>query len=81
MADNLIFEEVVWVISEKSILQTDFEGEKLARMYTVPGKNNILHWKKILLTMNIMLKKKSYTVICQGKISNSRGLAKNSYRH
>ena len=45
------------MISEKSILQTDFEGEKLARIYTVPGKNNILHWKKILLMMNIMLKK------------------------
>ena len=54
MADNyyLTFEEVKWVISEKSILQTDFEGEKPARIYTVRGNNNILHWKKILLMMN-----------------------------
>ena len=73
MADSyyLTFKEVVWVISEKSILQTDFEGEKLARIYTVPGKNNILHWKKILLMMNIMLKKKilnSYTCMSGKKI-------------
>ena len=33
MADNyyLTFEEVEWVISEKSILQTDFEGEKACK--------------------------------------------------
>ena len=45
VADNyyLTFEEVKWVISEKSILQTDFEGEKPARIYTVRGNNNILH--------------------------------------
>ena len=80
MADSyyLTFKEVVWVISEKSILQTDFEGEKLARIYTVPGKNNILHWKKILLMMNIMLKKKSLTLIhvCQGKKSRREDLTK-----
>ena len=45
------------MISEKSILQTDFEGEKPARIYTVRGNNNILHWKKILLMMNTMLRK------------------------
>ena len=80
MADNyyLTFEEVEWVISEKSILQTDFEGEKPARIYTVRGNNNILHWKKILLMMNIMLRKKSLTLIhvCQGKKSGREDLTK-----
>ena len=54
----------------KNILQTDFEGEKLARIYL--GKI-ISCTEKISLMTYIMVKK---IVICQGKTSNSRGLRK-----
>ena len=34
----------LWVISEKIILQTDFERKKACK--EIPGKNNIFYWKK-----------------------------------
>ena len=67
-ADNLTFEQVMGNF-RKNILSTDFEGEKLARIYL--GKIISCTEKTFLMAY-----KKSYTVICQGNISNSRGLGK-----
>ena len=52
------------MISEKYVLQTDFERKKACK--EIPGKNNILRRKKILL-MTCKAEKKSYTVIFVGK--------------
>ena len=54
----------VWVISEKNMLQTDFEGKKSCKV--IP-REKILALKKYL-SWPIMLGKKSYTVVCQKKI-------------
>ena len=59
----------LWVISEKHILQTDFERKKHAKK--IPGKNNILHWKKISLMTYNAGKKFLHRYMSGKKISNS----------
>ena len=63
------------MISEINILQTDFEGKKSCKV--IP-KEKILALKKYL-SWPIMLGKKSYTVVCQEKDSNSRGLGRKKF--
>ena len=63
------------MISEINILQTDFEGKKSCEV--IP-KEKILALKKYL-SWPIMLGKKSYTVVCQEKDSNSRGLGRKKF--
>ena len=72
-ADHLTFEGGLWVISEKNILQTDFEVKKLAKDIT--RKKNILHWRISLMTY-IMLKKNLTLLYVREKISNSRHFRK-----
>ena len=62
-ADYLIFEEL-WVISEKNILQIDFEKKKDANKFL---KKMISSLKKISLMTYNAEEIKSYTVICRGK--------------
>ena len=71
-ADYLSFEGFIGDF-RKNILQTDFEREKTCK--EIPGKDNILHWKRYY-SWRIMLKKISYTVIWGKRNSNSRGLGK-----
>ena len=63
------------MILEINILQTDFEGKKSCKV--IP-KEKILALKKYL-SWRIMLGKKSYTVVCQEKDSNSRGLGRKKF--
>ena len=63
------------MISEINILQADFEGKKSCKV--IP-KEKILALKKYL-SWPIMLGKKSYTVVCQEKDSNSRGLGRKKF--
>ena len=66
------------MVSEKNILQTNFEGKQiLARNYLA---NNSYTEKKKYFSWFIMPKKKSHTVVCQQKIlSPDRGLGKNFF--
>ena len=61
-ANHLTFKGVMagW-FQKKKILQTDFERKKACK--EIPGKNNILHWKKYILLMTYNAEKTSYTVI------------------
>ena len=52
------------MISEKKILKTDFEGEKLARIYL---RKIISCTEKNFPNDVYNAEKTSYTVICQGK--------------
>ena len=70
-ADNLTFEEVMVDFRKKYPVHW-FRGRKACK--DMPGKNNILHWKKFPSWRIQCWQKKSYTVISQGK--NSRGLEK-----
>ena len=63
------------MISEINILQTDFEEKKSCKV--IP-REKILALKKYL-SWPIMLGKKSYTVVCQEKDSNSRGLGRKKF--
>ena len=56
----------VWVISEKKILQNDFEGKKNS-WKEIPDENKIPTLKKNL-SWRIVVKKNSYSVLCQEKI-------------
>ena len=61
----------------KKIWQTDL-GKKEKSMQRNSWEKQYSALKKILL-MTYNAEKKSYTVICGGKISYSRGLGKNYY--
>ena len=56
----------VWVISEKKILQNDFERKKNS-WKEIPDENKIPTLKKNL-SWRIVVKKNSYSVLCQEKI-------------
>ena len=72
----MTFEEVMDDFRKKSTLQTDFEGEKLARIYL--GKIISCTEKKIsvMTTYIYMLKKNLTPLYVRETISNSRGLEK-----
>ena len=61
-AVHLTFEGVMGDFSKKSCRL--ISRRKVCK--EIPGKNNILHWKKRFRSWSIMLKK-SYTVVCRGK--------------
>ena len=65
-ADHLNFEEIMGDFGKKNILQTDFEEKKACK--EIPGKNNILPWKKIsLVTYNAENKNKQLHRYMSGK--------------
>ena len=73
VADNFTFVEVMGDFRKKYPLDW-FRGGKACK--DIPGKSNNLHSKKNFPHEVYNAEKKSYTVTCQGKISNSRGLGK-----
>ena len=72
-ADNLTFEEVMSDFRKKYPADW-FRGKKACK--DIPGKNNILHWKKISLMTYIILKKYLTPIYIRKKVSNFRGLEK-----
>ena len=55
----------IWVVSEKKILQADFEGKSSWK--GIPSTKTLLHGKKIDISWRIMLEKKTFTLACQEK--------------
>ena len=73
-ADHYLPFERVMSDFRKNILQTDFEGKNSARKYL--GRKISCTEKKNISLMAYNAEKRSYSAICWGKKSGSRGLGK-----